>query len=82
MNSPRLWLLLWVLLMLTVWLTAQERGYVLAIGRVQPTDSEAQACYFPLSNAASVTLYPNGEPCRWMRTQAGTTGKLLFIPDE
>ena len=82
MNNPRFWLVLWILLMLAVWLTAQERGYRLAVGRVQPTDQEARICYFPLSSAAAVTLFPNGEPCRWMQTQVGKTGTLFFVPDE
>lgn len=81
-TNPRLWLAIWIALFLLVaWLNAQDQ-YRLAVGRVNPTDQEAQECYFPLSNAASVNLHPDGEPCKWMRTQVGKTGMLFFIPDD
>lgn len=83
MNNPRLWLAIWILVILAILvLNGQSRGYVIAIGKVQPTEQESGECYFPLSNAASINLHPDGEPCKFMRTMIGKTGTLFFIPDQ
>ena len=71
-----LWLLLYAFEV-----QSQSRAYTLAIGTINPTDQESQECVFPVGNAASLLLHPNGEPCVLVRGLIGQTGTLLFVPD-
>lgn len=60
---------------------AQSGGYLLAIGKVNPTEQESQECYFPIGQAASVNLHPDSVYCQRMREFIGKTGTLFFVPD-
>lgn len=64
------------------WLAYAQSGYLIAVGKVNPTEMEAQGCYFPIGQVASVNLDPAGEPCVRMREFIGKTGTLFFVPDD
>ena len=61
---------------------SQTRAYTLAIGRITgDSTTEADACYFPIGQAAMLALHPNGEPCKIARGLIGQSGMLVFVPD-
>lgn len=73
--------LIGALLIIAAVLAHAQARYTLAIGRFGGTDQEIQECYFAIGQAASLTLHPQGEPCRIARELIGRTGTLVFVAD-
>lgn len=63
------------------WLDGQERGYVLAIGTLEASESERGECYFAVGRHTMIAVHPQSTACVRLHELLGTTGQLIFVPD-